>query len=161
MPIKFDEKGNPYPYDVVEINIQKFEQIFSNIPNIERRTLLFQKLGKYLHDFSTSIIPTNWIQWFGGSYTSTKEFPNDIDLVNFIDARTAEAAMNSIWTFITNNKVSADSKKEYSVDGYLIPIFSKTDPRYKITMDKYNYWKKWFGHDRSANPKAIVEVTQK
>ena len=67
MPIKFDDKGNPYPYGVVKIKIEKFKSIFSTIPNEVRWKCLFRQLGKYIKDFFDSIIPNDWIQWFGGN----------------------------------------------------------------------------------------------
>jgi hypothetical protein len=161
MPIQFDDKGNPYPYEIVRINLGKFEEIFTKIPNKDRRLLLFQQLNQYINDFLTTFLPTNWIQWVGGSYTTTKKMPNDIDLVNFIDANSIESSISALSIFITNSDCETDSKKKYSVDGYLVPIFDEYDPRRKITVDFRNYWKKWFGHDRFENPKTVVEVIHK
>ena len=163
MPIKFDTKGNPYPYEVVRVDIEKFKEIFTEIPDKERRGLLYHQLFKYINDFLTTFFPINWIQWFGGSYTTTKKKPNDVDLVNFIDAISAERAINALPAFITAPPGNAnnDSKKIYSIDGYFVPLYDEKDPRYKITTDRHNYWKKWFGHDRFENPKTIVEVLHK
>ena len=72
MPIQFDDKGNPYPYETISIDILGFVKIFVSIPDVEVRERLFQQLEKYIDDFSESISPNSWIQWFGGSYITIK-----------------------------------------------------------------------------------------
>jgi hypothetical protein len=161
MPIQFDEHGNPSPYELVNLTMDRFQQLFTSIPDLDRRLWLLTQLNKYIRDFNDDISPDNWVQLFGGSYITNKSYPNDIDLVNFIDSYSAEKAGQQIFAFITNNKINADSKVTYSVDGYLVPIFDTNDPRYNITVAYYKYWSTWLGHDRLDRPKAVVKVIQK
>lgn len=50
-------------------------------------------------------------------------------------------------------------KFKYNIDGYIVPKFPEGTSHYdKITLPRYNYWKKWFGTDRQDNPKAIIEI---
>ncbi len=93
IPIKFDAHGNPFPYQLINIDMGRFRTIFTNIPDKAVRLALLKKLIKYIDDFHGVMSPKNWTQWFGGSYITNKLNPNDIDLVNFIDSVSAEAAI--------------------------------------------------------------------
>ncbi len=157
MPIEFDSKGNPKPYGIVGINLERFEELFSKIPDTDRREHLFSNLRNYICDFYQTLFPNYWIQWFGGSYTSNKELPGDIDVVNLVDCDNIDPV--KIKPFLTLKDMAVTSKATYSVHGFLLPIFEKSDPRYEITEHWLQYWQNWFGKDRDNNPKTLVEVS--
>lgn len=160
MFINFDTFGNPYPYEIIPVDMQQFKESFAQNPNTNQRMQLFDNLVSYNKALNGSISPSKWYQWFGGSYTTTKPNPNDVDLVNFIDPLTIINNSDKILHFINSND-NDTAKTVYSVDGYLIPLFEQTDPRYKILLDRKAYWKNWFGHDRNKNPKAVIKVAHK
>lgn len=161
MVFSFDLHGNPSPYGILTVDMVKFQQIFATIPDVSARAKLLTRFQAYIDDFDNEISPSDWAQWIGGSYVTQKPIPNDIDVVNFIDPTSCEAAGNLLYSFVTDNNVKSDSKNKYSIDGYLVPLFDDTDPRHHITLNYTNYWQNWLGRDRNNNPKAIIEVIHK
>lgn len=159
MPIEFDSNGNPKPYEVVGINLEEFEAAFSQIPDINQRRMLFLKLNQYICDLYQTLFPQFWIQWFGGSYTTKKEIPGDIDLVNIIDYNALEPDPDKILPFLNTDRTSVNSKDKYLVDGYFVPVYQRDDPRRNITEDRIRYWINFFGKDRNKNSKALIEVS--
>lgn len=147
----FDEIGNIYPRDLIPIDISLFHERFvENFPESQTRPVIFGGYSRYLKDFSTAIIPS-WVQWLNGSFTTAKVNPKDIDLVNFVPAN---LATQNVCPFLTNY----GSKETYSVDGYLVPIYSEDDERFTVTKDWLEYWSKHFGHDRENNQKGILTI---
>jgi hypothetical protein len=159
MPVQFDCYGNPVPYSTISMDMVQFA-FFSTIPDTSVRTTLFVRLIQYLQDFRRAVSPTTWIQWFGGSYTTNKPQPNDIDLVNLVDYDSVNSSLNVLPSFLTSTTVNPDSRQTYFIDGYLVPLFREDDPRLTITVDRIGYWTRWLGQDRDRNPRAIIEVKQ-
>ena len=120
MSITFDKNGNPKPYKLVELTIERFEKIFTSIPDKKARADLISKYKKYILEFYQNIAPKEWQQWIGGSFTTQKEYPNDIDLVNFLDCHSAGIALETYKFFFTNKDNRFDSKIIYQIDGYCV-----------------------------------------
>jgi hypothetical protein len=153
MPITFDKHGNPKPYGVVELTLKRFVEIFTTIPDKKHRQELIDTFDKYNNDLRQQVNPVVWSQLFGGSYTTLKEKPSDIDVLNILDPTSFERARNLNF-FVTRR----GSKDKYNVDGYVIPFFGESDPRYQIFVDNYQYWEKWFGTDRKSRTKSVPKV---
>lgn len=153
MPITFDKHGNPKPYGPIDLSLKRFIEIFTAIPNKEKRKHLGGLFVKYNDNISRDINPMAWTQLIGGSYTTSKEAPNDIDVVNLIDPNSYEKLVNSDG-FTSLRR----SKEIYSIDGYAVPVFDESDPRYQILLDYLNYWEKWFGKDRNNREKSLPRI---
>lgn len=152
--IRFDDKGNIYPYQLIDLELKSFQDRFViSFSASSTRQGIYEKYLIYISDFYKEII-THWLQWVNGSFTTNKIDPNDIDLVNFIRAETLSTKSTEILKFLTKY----GSKNLYKVDGYCIPVYSENDERYKITKDHVIYWEKWFGHDRTKSPKGIIQL---
>ena len=78
--IQFDNRGFITPYEVVETDLNEFEQIFTFN---EHRKTLFQEYKLFLNSIQNLGI-TTFYQWINGSFTSMKMNPNDIDIVTFV-----------------------------------------------------------------------------
>lgn len=151
--LSFDSNGNPQPPGLLPMNFMDFEDVFvSNYPHSVTRASIFQGYKAYIADMQAQITP-QFNQWVNGSFTTTKVDPNDIDIVNVIDVATIAAS--SVFPFTTKG----GSKANYDVDGYYIPVYHVSDPRYSLTKQSVEYWLKWFGTDRSGNPKALIELS--
>jgi hypothetical protein len=55
----------------------------------EHRIMLWENYQEYTKQL-TQIVGTDFYQWINGSFTTKKEYPQDIDLVNFLDYVTFE-----------------------------------------------------------------------
>jgi hypothetical protein len=159
--ISFDSNGNPIPYRAIELTLEDFERIFTNL-NVERiRQLLFSNLRTYVERFSKEITPSSlWIMLFDGSYTTRKSEPNDIDFVSIIDLETFETKAELLINLTTrgNKERGYDIRTKWGLDAYVFPYYPPNDPRFIATVRNILYWVRWFGKDRKKSPKAIFVV---
>lgn len=157
MSIEFDKYGNPSPYEIQNMRVSEFEETFAILPDKNCRGELFQGFQKYNKDFNVNS-PSKWFQWIGGSFISKKEFPNDIDVVNFVDEKAMKNAdlYGGFWSSDTPDS----SKNIYKVDAYLEPLFPPEDPKHNITKIRMKYWQDLLEKDRDKRQKAIIQVDQ-
>lgn len=154
--VEFDRNGNPQPPGIVNIDFAEFKLIFvDSFDNSETRKLIFNHYENYISDFKQQIT-FQFDQWLNGSYTTKKENPSDIDLVNLVGvSEDLNLKKNDIRKFLT----LGGSKDKYMVDGYFIPVYDKNDPRYLITEHWLNHWTDFFGHDRLRRAKTLFEIS--
>lgn len=97
------------------------------------------------------------VQWGGGSYTTEKNDPHDIDLVLHFDAvemnKDGKAAQ-----FRREVGGMRDIYSNYGCHVFIVPEYPPDDPRYQSGLDKSNHWKKFFSKDRNDNPRGLVEL---
>lgn len=154
--VEFDKNGNPQPPGIVNINFADFKVVFvDSFNNSKTRNIIFENYENYISDFKDKIT-SQFEHWINGSYTTKKDNPNDIDLVNIVSvSENLNSKQNEMRSFLT----VGGSKDKYMVDGYFIPVYEKTDPRYQITEHWLNHWADFFGHDRLRRPKTLFEIT--
>ena len=154
--ITFDNKGNPQPEGLLNYPYADFKVTFvDNFGNSQTRQHIFSNYERYLNDLKTEIVKT-FNNWVNGSFTTTKINPNDIDVVNIV---THSEELNKNYHLLTKFLTQGGSKESYLVDGYFVPVYPSDDPRSAITEQYLSYWKRWFGHDRDNNPKALIELS--
>lgn len=154
--IKFDKHGNPQPPGIVNIPLADFKLVFvDEFGTSKTRNVIFEKYQGYVTDFKSQI-NNEFDHWLNGSYSTTKENPNDIDLVNIVKfSEDLNSKQNELRSFLS----VGGSKEKYLVDGYFIPVYAKDDPRYVITEHWLKHWAKFFGRDRNDRQKTLFEVT--
>jgi hypothetical protein len=150
----FDNNGNIFPYSIINISLEKFKEEFViGFSSSKTRANIFNGYTNYLKDFHNAI-GSSWTQWIDGSFTTNKIDPSDVDLVNLVDINILNSKVPEVRRFLTKY----GSKKNYVVDGYIIPIADVNDKRYPATEAAIKYWKTWFGKDRASNPKGLIEI---
>lgn len=160
MSLTFDKHGNPQPHSILALSDSDFHGTFTGLEDKKHRGCLAGKLSDYQVFFQQEAAPATWEQWVGGSYTTQKKVPSDIDLVNWVDPDSAERLLRKL-KMQAPTALAPFSKQMYSVDAYVAPVFDKTDPRRRITQDRETYWKKQFGEDRYGRPRAIVKLVHR
>ena len=151
----FDENGN-LPSGIINTNLQDFEDYF--VINFKESSTRPEILKGYLR-YCDKLLPLHVAtkQWINGSFTTNKVNPNDIDFVTHIDALKVDEN-SEIQNKILEICDSKETKKEFLCDVYFILLYPQEIPElYQHTVDRINYWRKWFGHDRKKNPKGIIE----
>jgi len=98
------KNGHLTPNQKIELTEEEFETNFVLLlENKEHRSELFQNYKAFIQEFSEEITP-NLEVWIGGSFTSEKEFPNDIDLVVFADYKVFQEKEKEFETLRMNHK---------------------------------------------------------
>ena len=88
--ILFDERGHVFPYEVIEMTLEQFEQVFvEGLEDVAHRRRLFSRYLQFVNELK-KVFPSQFFQWVGGSFATKKPFPGDIDVVTFIDYRNYE-----------------------------------------------------------------------
>ena len=95
--------------------------------------------------------------WVNGSFLTEKVDPEDVDVVFRFPAseyddgsRTKRSAIN--WS------VERDRHPDLRCDAYPLPEYPVGDPLQATSEQSRNYWQRWFGTDRSGEPKGIAVV---
>lgn len=155
--VNFDEVGNVFPYEIIEMTLPEFEEAFvKNLPDKARRRILFDNYLRFLEDLKVEF-PGSFFQWIDGSFTTTKEFPGDIDVVSFIDYDRFIKKPGVI------NHFSMFGKEEYNVDAHFAVSASWRHRFYKRSQDDLAYWLDVFGSSRedenfNRHPKGIIKI---
>jgi hypothetical protein len=152
----FDKHGNIVPYEVHPVSIIELEEEFV-LPftkSVTRGDILEGHNNYIIELFQ--ILEQNFFQWLDGSFVTQKLDPNDIDVINFVHySELTNEKAHSLRRFLTH---IGNPKEEFKVDGFLVPVYEPTDPRFSITKAKYNEWRLIFGNDRNGNPKGLLQL---
>jgi hypothetical protein len=116
--IEFDENGFLKPYSLIETDLATIEKLFvEGMPLSSTRKAIFESYLSYIKELRM-IIPTGFIQWIDGSFTTKKVNPNDIDVVTFVDFEVYNANEKQIdelrRTRQTTNRI---------IDGYFVKVY--------------------------------------
>lgn len=113
----FDKHGYITPYQIIEIPLTEFEEIFIlNREEKSHRNKLFNDYLRFVKDVQ-NIIGTNFYQLINGSFTTLKLKPDDIDFVTFVDYKILENNEMAI------TKLGEIGKEEYGLDCFLLLTF--------------------------------------
>ena len=157
MLISFDERGNIYPYQKVELAIDScFDAFVSNIPLSRTRGVLFDNLLRYRAELFQKA-NCSFLQWLNGSFVTQKLNPNDIDLANLIPYDDdIEQQIETLMPYFS----LGGSLEKYQIDAHLIPVYPENDIRFENTKLRLAYFEKWFGHDRAYHSKGFIEIIE-
>ena len=150
--VGFDEFGNLRPNTVIVLSWSEAELL---LVTTKQRRFLWNWLMVYNEDL-LQILKCPWKQWLGGSYLTTIDSPNDIDLVNFVDWHKTlgqqEQLLGSLF-------MASNSKQKYNIDAYFTVVYAADDERYASTIERTNYWQKWLGQNKhNKKSRGIVEL---
>lgn len=97
-------------------------------------------------------------QLIDGSFVSTKNDPEDIDLVGLIDADAVDALSPAQQMQLQALFSGQTTKATHLCDAYLCPTVPQNDPRYARLRAARKYWLGEFGYDRQDKPKGMVRT---
>ncbi len=121
-----------------------------------QRQRLYGELQRYnsaLH----AVVGQPFRQWLDGSFVSTRQHPNDLDLVSFLPAELVLNKLNELAAF--RQPASAYE----GLDAYLVLQYQPEDPRYQLGIADEGYWNDLFrktrpNHFGQTYTKAFVEI---
>lgn len=129
-----------------------------NFPNSSSRKEIFEGYSKFCKTLVTLGIK-NFVQWLDGSFCTSKENPNDIDVVTFVNYDKLNALTSDNQDCLMNLAQNPTSKVRYKCDSYVVLVYPQTHQYYRNYLDYRMYWRGVWGFDRNDNPKGIIRVT--
>jgi hypothetical protein len=114
-----------------------------------RRTLI-DGFQRYIEALKKYAVPFEI--WLDGSFVTSKEDPNDIDLVVFAPASELNALPLADQNSLRGLFDRPSCKSVFGCD-VLFAVAEDENTR--------SYWRGWYGYDREEQPKGIARVTLK
>ena len=137
------KNGHLTPNQIIEISEEEFELNFvSSLPNEGHRTELFKYYKAFIEAFAKAITP-NFDVWIGGSFTSNKEFPRDIDLVIFADHKIFQNKEKEFDALKMNHK--GENKR---LDIYKVITYPEDHRDFFLYESNRMYWLDKFSYSR-------------
>jgi hypothetical protein len=147
----YDSKGYIQPPQIHPSTPERLRfRHVQEFPSSAKRPAIYAGWLKYIAEFSAEVAP-RFCQLVGGSFLTTKEEPNDIDVVNFVPAENYSAVVNRF-------DEEGGSKDTFLVDGRTIAVYPEDSPMNQLTQMQLNHWSKIFGHDRHGHPKGMLRM---
>jgi hypothetical protein len=97
-------------------------------------------------------------QLLDGSFVSTKNDPNDIDLVCFADADAIDRLSPQDQEKFSKLLSGKHTQSIYLCDAYFSPMVPENHPQYNQCRSARKYWMGEFGYDRNEKPKGVLRV---
>ena len=129
-----------------------------SFPNSKSRKEIFEGYLKFCKTLMALGIK-NFVQWLDGSFCTSKENPNDIDVVTFVNYNNLNALPSDNQDRLMNLAQNPNSKVKFRCDSYVVLVYPKTHQCYKIYLNERMYWRGVWGFDRNDKPKGIIRVT--
>lgn len=125
-----------------------WNHFLKDFPNSKTRKLLIDGLNAYISHLSNIVTPIEL--WIDGSFTTSKEDPNDIDLVIFYPSSVVNSLppeKQQLLKTLTDRNIA---KTAFGCDVLFCPTEDQS---------QRSYWRGWYGFDRNEQPKGIARVT--
>lgn len=95
-------------------------------------------------------------QWIGGSFVSKTPHPEDIDLVNYCDAKAFQDLTPETKAMIARYFRGRKTAEHCHCDSYFVPSPPAGHAHSEDFKVVLAYWQKKLGHDKIGRPKGIV-----
>ena len=128
-----------------------------NFPNSSSRKEIFEGYLKFCKTLMALGIK-NFVQWLDGSFCTSKENPNDIDVVTFLDYDKLNALPSENQKLLMDIALNPYSKELFKCDSYVVLVYPKGHNDYQQYLTKRMYWRGVWGFDRYDKPKGIIRV---
>ena len=153
--IEFNSRGYIVPADVIETDFDTFEQTF--VFN-DHRKLIFDEYLNFVAVLKNLDIGS-FSQWLNGSFTTKKMYPNDIDVVTFINFAKYERLDRVL------REIKLDFRSRKKIDSYFVIAYPESHPNYlNYRADKLQFLHD-FTRDRKQEsikniklPKGLVSI---
>lgn len=120
-----------------------------SFPTSQRRPKIMARFRLFVRALES--VGTSMMLWIGGSFTSGKPEPGDIDLVILLNPSlpVSPAGRAVLGPLVGDDAAIRDTKLRYNVDVRLIPLGHH---------ELETYWKGLLGFDRHDQPKGIIRL---
>jgi hypothetical protein len=132
------------------------EHLVNGFPNSNTRPTIITGYKKHRAELEHLNIDIE--QLLDGSFVSTKNDPNDIDLVCFADADVIDNLSPLDKQKFHNLVMGKSTQSFYNCDAYFCPTVPENDSRYSHCRQNRKYWIGEFGYDRNEKPKGVLRI---
>ena len=133
--MNFDPKGLLEPPEKIRIAPDQFARVFvEDFGKSTTRESLYQSYLEYTHQFSQEITDS-FAQWIGGSFTTGKRDPQDIDVVTLCSQEVLIKKQE-----VLASEFSQTTWKAKGLDAYLLGVRSQAAPDFPLYRSDYVYW---------------------
>lgn len=149
----FNEDGN-IPIGEHEPTLSEFKTRFVEdfSPNARREELYnsYINYSMYLHTFSIAEK-----EWAGGSFTTTKNEPSDVDLLIYVDGIRLNEGNDKydFWKNLDPEMIFYS----FTCHTHLIISYPEGDPRNELHFEKRDYFEDLFQKDKKDRPRGILK----
>lgn len=162
--LSFQDNGYLTP-GIHPITLEGFETFFTkSIPDRVIRERLFLGYCKMCNTIKSLHI-NNFTQWIGGSFTTSKTIPGDIDVITFITYSELESIPDHIKDQVINTNIlqelltGPNAKNLYECDSYILLVPPKNNMAYNDFIQRKMYWRGVWGFDRKDVPRGFLQIT--
>jgi hypothetical protein len=153
--IEFNARGYITPPEAIDVDFDTFEQTF--VFN-DHRKLIFDEYQTFLTTLKDLGIGP-FSQWLNGSFTTKKQYPNDIDVVTFVNFAHYERLDRVL------REIKLDFRSRKKIDCYFIVTYPENHPNYlNYQADKLQFLHD-FTHDvkrekilNTKLPKGLIQI---
>jgi hypothetical protein len=143
--IEFDNNGYVKPYTIIEINIDDLKNYFAH--NSVRK-VIFESYLNFIIDLQ-QIVDSPFEQWIDGSFTTKKQLPFDIDVVNFVEYQ----------TFFKKRDMLNRLKNNYpKIDTYFSEVYPDNHKNATLNIMNKWQWQDVYDTDRLGRKKGILKI---
>lgn len=101
------------------------------------------------------------VEFFNGSFSTTKNDPGDIDLVGFADEGAVNSLPPPLQALFQSLFLGPNTKTSHLCDAYFVATVPPGHPQESRVRTMRKYWMGEFGYDRSDIPKGIIRTIVK
>jgi len=151
---EFNDDGH-LPYGCHPATLKEYKERFvSEFVNSGTRKIIysdFVEYSEFLSGYNLEIL-----KWMGGSFTSNKENPHDIDMVVLYDGFKFEGHPDAkeFEIFFLENQ---GCQKVFHHTIY-IPVYPITDIRHELTQKEKKRWSDFFSKTKEKKPRGLVRL---
>jgi hypothetical protein len=143
--IEFDNNGYVKPYAIIEINIDDLKNYFAH--NSVRK-VIFESYLNFIIDLQ-QILDSPFEQWIDGSFTTKKQLPFDIDVVNFVEYQTFFRKREML------NRLKSNHPK---IDAYYSEVYPDNHKNATLNIMNKWQWQDVYDTDRLGRKKGILKI---
>lgn len=153
----FPKPGEPLPTGLIRVTLSDFHSRFvAGVKNSKTRADIWD--GWQRHRMDLEKIGIRFATLIGGSYTSSKIDPGDIDLCIIFDSEDVGSLNAADLAAFGKLMLNSHTKPTYRCDVFPLRLYPLANLRFGSTARDWNYWSRVYGFDRNGRPRAMFLV---
>ena len=142
--MKFTHRGLLTPPALIPTTPDKFRRVFVDDQLTPTRQAIYLDYQQYVQAF-TEQVTASFVQWIGGSFTTDKAHPRDIDVLTILDRQVYQDHLPLIEETFTKRSMAYPL-----VDAYFLPWVGTNHAKRSLYEADRAYWKHHFGATRRS-----------